>query len=94
MARLALAAPGLLRDPRRLYAVDPQAHETSLWLSRHLGPGESFALPFESYYSTWDVPRPELDARWFIWFGIPARRRCSRFMRQLEHVDKVAHRPG
>ena len=81
-ARLALAAPGLLRDPRAFYAVDPQAHETSLWLSQHLGPGESFALPFESYYSTWDVPRPELDPRWFISFGIPSTD-LLRFMRQL-----------
>jgi hypothetical protein len=70
--RLALAVPGISGDPRQFYAVDPQSHETSLWLSQHLGPGERFALPFQSYYSTWDLPRPELDPRWFIWFGIPA----------------------
>lgn len=86
VARLASAVPGL-RDPRGFYTVDPQAHETSLWLSRQLGPGESFALPFESYYSTWDVPRPELDPRWFIWFGIPPDD-LLRFMHQLG-ISKV-----
>jgi hypothetical protein len=80
-ARLASAIPGLLRDPRGFYAVDPQARETSLWLSRHLGPGERFALPFESTYSTWDLPRPELDPRWSVPFGIPPND-LLRFMRQ------------
>ena len=85
--RLAWAAPGLVRDPRVLYAVDAQAHETSLWLSQHLGPGESFALPYESYYSTWDVPRPELDPRWAIWFGIPSTDLLG-FMQRLR-INKV-----
>ncbi len=86
-ARLAFAIPGVPGNPRSFYAVDPQAHETSLWLSRHLAPGERFALPFQSYYSTWDVPRPELDPRWFIWFGIPSDD-LLRFMRRLE-INKV-----
>jgi 4-amino-4-deoxy-L-arabinose transferase-like glycosyltransferase len=85
--RLALALPGIGGDPRRFYAVDPRAHETSSWLSAHLAPGESFALPFESYYSTWDVPRPELDPRWFIWFGIPSAD-LLRFM-QERGISKV-----
>jgi hypothetical protein len=80
--RLAWAVPGIKGDPRGFYALDPQAHETSLWLSQHLAPGESFALPYQSYYSTWDVPRPELDPRWFIWFGIPSTD-LLRFMHQL-----------
>ena len=86
-ARLAWAVPGIPGDPRGFYAVDPQAHQTSLWLSQHLAPGELFALPFESYYSTWDVPRPDLDPRWFIWFGIPAGDLLG-FMRQLG-ISKV-----
>ena len=86
-ARLAWAIPGIPGDPCRFYAVDPRAHETSLWLSEHLGPGERYALPFESYYSTWDLPRPELDPRWFIWFGIPSSD-LLRFMGQLG-INKV-----
>jgi hypothetical protein len=86
-ARLALAMPAVLRDPRGFYALDPRAHETSLWLSQHLAPGESFALPYESYYSTWDVPRPEPDPRWSTWFGIPAGD-LQRFMRQAQ-ISKV-----
>ena len=86
-ARLAWALPGIPGDPRTFYAVEPRAHATSLWLSEHLAPGESFALPFESYYSTWDVPRPELDPRWFIWFGIPPGD-LLRFMGQLG-INKV-----
>jgi len=85
--RLALAAPALLHDPRRFYAVEPRAHETSTWLSAHLRPGETFALPFESYYSTWDVPRPELDPRFIIWLGLPA----SDLLRYLgaQKIDKL-----
>jgi len=86
-ARLVWAIPGISGDPRAFYGVDPRAHETSLWLSEHLAPGESYALPFESYYSTWDVPRPELDPRWIIWFGIPSGD-LLRFMRQLG-INKV-----
>ena len=86
-ARLAWAIPGVPADPRAFYGVDPRAHETSLWLSEHLGPGESHALPFESTYSTWDGPRPELDPRWFIWFGIPSSDLLC-FMRQLG-INKV-----
>jgi hypothetical protein len=82
-----LAAPALLHDPRRFYAVEPRAHETSTWLSAHLRPGETFALPFESYYSTWDVPRPELDPRFIIWLGLPA----SDLLRYLgaQKIDKL-----
>jgi len=86
-ARLAWAIPGIPGDPRAFYGVDPRAHETSLWLSEQLGPGERFALPFESTYSTWDVPRPELDPRWFTWFGIPPSD-LLRFMGQVG-INKV-----
>ncbi len=86
-ARLAWAIPGIPGDPRAFYGVDPRAHETSLWLSEHLGPGERYALPFKSTYSTWDVPRPELDPRWFMWFGISSSD-LLRFMGQLG-INKV-----
>jgi 4-amino-4-deoxy-L-arabinose transferase-like glycosyltransferase len=70
--RLALGASVALRaDPRTLYAVDPRWRETSDWLSRALAPGERFALPYMSRYSTWDLPRPDLDARWPFSFGVP-----------------------
>jgi 4-amino-4-deoxy-L-arabinose transferase-like glycosyltransferase len=70
--RLALAAPSAWRDPRGLYAIDPRWNETSVWLSQRLRPGERFALPYMSKYSTWDVPRPDLDPRWPFWFGVSA----------------------
>jgi hypothetical protein len=71
--RLALAAPVVLQaDPRALYAVEPRWRETSEWLSRALAPGERFSLPYMSHYSTWDLPRPDVDPRWPFWFGVPA----------------------
>ncbi len=82
-ARLAWAMPGAFRDPRGFYAVAPPARETSLWLSQHLEPGERFGLPFESYYSTWDLPRPDLDPRWSTWFGMPASDLLG-FLRQFQ----------
>jgi len=84
--RLALGASGALRaDPRTLYVVEPRWHETSEWLSRALAPGERFALPYMSRYSTWDLPRPDLDARWPFSFGIPGPR-------LLGYLDKQAIR--
>jgi len=71
-ARLAAAAPAVLANPASLYAVEPNWHETSDWLARTLAPGERFALPYQSTYSTWDVPRPDTDPRWNYWFGVPA----------------------
>jgi len=71
--RLALGASVALRtDPRTLYAVEPRWRETSEWLSHALAPGERFALPYMSRYSTWDLPRPDLDARWPFSFGVAA----------------------
>jgi 4-amino-4-deoxy-L-arabinose transferase-like glycosyltransferase len=72
VARLAAAAPAAAANPASLYAVDPHWHETSDWLARTLDPGERFALPYQSTYSTWDVPRPDSDPRWNYWFGVPA----------------------
>ena len=73
VARFALAVPSVMRaDPRTLYAVEPRWHQTSAWLSQALDPGERFAIPYMSRYSTWDLPRPDVDPRWAFWFGVPA----------------------
>jgi 4-amino-4-deoxy-L-arabinose transferase-like glycosyltransferase len=88
VARFALAAPAAFAaNPRKLYAVEPRWHETSLWFSRALVPGERFAMPYQSYYSNWDVPHPDTDARWPFWYGIPAKEMLG-FMRQ-EKVHKL-----
>jgi 4-amino-4-deoxy-L-arabinose transferase-like glycosyltransferase len=88
VVRFALAAPGAFaRSPRSLYEVEGRWHETSLWFSQHLQPGERFAMPYQSYYSTWDAPHPDTDARWPFWYGTPAAEMLG-FMRQ-ENVRKV-----
>ena len=88
VARFALAAPtAFAKSPRDLYEVPPRWHETSLWLSQNLRPGERFAMPYQSYYSNWDVPLPDTDTRWPFWYGSPAEE-MLKFMRQ-EHVRKV-----
>jgi hypothetical protein len=71
-ARLALAAPGAMVNPRSTFAVEPRWHETSEWFSRSLVHGEKFATDYQSYYSTWDLPRPDTDPRWNFWLGMPA----------------------
>jgi len=86
-ARIALALPGAVHDPRHLYEVEAHWHETSLWFADHLAPGERFAMPYQSYYSTWDAPRPDTDARWPFWYGTPSEEMLG-FMRQ-SHVRKV-----
>jgi hypothetical protein len=87
-ARFALAAPtAFARSPLQLYEVEPRWHETSLWLAQNLRPGERFAMPYQSYYSNWDVPRPDTDTRWPFWYGSPAQEMLG-FMNQ-EHVIKA-----
>jgi hypothetical protein len=86
-ARLAFAAPRALVNPRRSYAVEPRWHETSEWFSRALVPGESFAMDSLSYYSTWDLPRPDTDPRWQFWFIMPSGELMS-FM-DRSHIRKV-----
>lgn len=71
-ARLSFAAVGVKTSPRDAYAVERDWHETSEFLSRTLMPGERFALDYRSYYSTWDLPRPDTDPRWNFWLGMPA----------------------
>jgi 4-amino-4-deoxy-L-arabinose transferase-like glycosyltransferase len=71
--RIAFAAPGAAVNPRASYAVEPRWHETSVWLSGALVPGERLALDYRSYYSNWDLPRPDTDPRWNFWLGMPTR---------------------
>jgi hypothetical protein len=88
VVRFALAAPAAFAsNPRKLYAVEPRWHEASLWFSRNLVPGERFAMAYQSYYSNWDAPRPDTDARWPFWYGTAAREMLG-FMAQ-SHVRKV-----
>jgi 4-amino-4-deoxy-L-arabinose transferase-like glycosyltransferase len=62
--KLATFAGGLTKNPRRAFDIPPNWAETSTWLAHHLEPGERYAFPYESLYSTWDQPRPDPDARW------------------------------
>jgi hypothetical protein len=73
VARLAFAAIGVKTAPRAAYAVAPDWHETSEWFSRSLVPGERVAQDYRSYYSTWDLPRPDTDPRWNFWLGMPTQ---------------------
>ena len=87
-ARFALAAPAAFaHNPRTFWATEPHWHEMSLWFASHLAPGERFAMPYQSYYSTWDAPRPDTDAMWPFWYETPAAEMLG-FMQQ-EHVRKV-----
>jgi Dolichyl-phosphate-mannose-protein mannosyltransferase len=87
LLRLATSTSAAAASPLSHYAVEPRWHETSEWFARSLAPGERFAIPFQSYYSTWDAPRPDTDPRWSFWFGMPPQE----FLRFLEtwHVRKV-----
>ena len=87
-ARFALAAPAAFaKDPRRLYEVEGRWHETSLWFSEHLAAGERFAMPYQSYYSTWDVPHPDTDARLPFLYQSPAPKMLALF--DQEQVRKI-----
>jgi hypothetical protein len=61
--RLVTFAGGLTRNPRRSFDIPPDWAETSTWLAQHLQPGERYAFPYGSLYSTWDQPTPDPDAR-------------------------------
>jgi hypothetical protein len=72
LVRLVVALPPAQACPLDYYSVEPRWHETSLWLAQSLRPGQRFALPYQSLYSTWDAPRPETDTRWSFWYGMNA----------------------
>lgn len=62
--KLATFAGGLTRNPRGAFEIPPNWAETSTWFATHLEPGERYAFPYGSLYSTWDQPTPDPDARW------------------------------
>jgi hypothetical protein len=62
--KLATFAGGLTKNPRREFNIPPSWAETSSWFANHLAPGERYAFPNGSLYSTWDQPTPDPDARW------------------------------
>jgi hypothetical protein len=64
--KLALSAGGLGKNPRAAFDVAPNWSETSRWFSQNLQPGERYAFPYSSLYSTWDQPTPDPDARWMF----------------------------
>ncbi|HEY7373582.1 MAG TPA: glycosyltransferase family 39 protein [Polyangia bacterium] len=61
--KAATFAGGLTSNPRRAFDIPPDWAETSAWLAQHLQPGERYAFPYGSFYSTWDQPAPDPDAR-------------------------------
>ena len=62
--KLVAFAGGLTANPRRAFDVPTDWAETSKWFADHLEPGERYAFPYGSLYSTWDQPTPDPDARW------------------------------
>jgi hypothetical protein len=69
-AKLLWFSPGLASNPRAAFAVPEDWAETSRWLSGALRPGERYAAPHTTLYSTWDQPRPDPDARWISLFTL------------------------
>jgi hypothetical protein len=67
--KFATFADGVTKNPRRAFEVPPDWRETSAWLAQHLEPGERYAFPYGSLYSTWDHPAPDPDARWPYDYG-------------------------
>ena len=62
--KLVTFAGGLTKNPRRAFDIPANWAETSTWFAQHLEPGERYAFPYGSLYSTWDQPTPDPDARW------------------------------
>src|SRR5262249_47190094 len=85
--RLVWFAGGLTSDPPGLHRAPEAWHRASAWPSGELRPGERFAIPYHSFYSTWDVPRPDTDPRWSYSFRTPE----ATMRRQLDEagIDKL-----
>ncbi len=64
-------APAFAHDPRDAVAVPASWAEMSAWFAAHLQPGERYAFPSGSLYSTFDRPRPDPDARWIFTYRVP-----------------------
>jgi hypothetical protein len=72
VTKLAWFAPAAAGDPRRFVQVPAQWARTSQWFSQHLTPGERYAFPYTSLYSTFDQPFPEPDQRWIYLYRLDA----------------------
>ncbi len=71
--KLAWFAPLATRNPRSLVEVPAPWARTSGWFATHLIPGERFAFPYTSLYSTFDQPFPEPDQRWIYLYRLEPR---------------------
>ncbi len=87
--KLVWFAPALAHDPRRAVAVPPNWAETSAWFAAHLRPGERYAFPSGSLYSTFDRPEPDPDARWIYTYRVPA----DEMRRALEEAQVLTLEP-
>lgn len=70
VTKLAWFVPGAAGDPRTFVQVPAPWARTSQWLSQHLTPGERYAFPYTSLYSTFDQPFPEPDQRWIYLYRL------------------------
>jgi hypothetical protein len=89
VAKLLWFGPALTVNPRSLYEVPPRWAETSAWLADHLSPGERYAIPHASLYSTWDRPSPDPDARWPYLFRVDA----TEMMRAIDEAKPLSIAP-
>jgi hypothetical protein len=89
VVKLIWFAPALTRNPRAAFAVPAAWGATSAWLAAHLRPGERYAIAHTSLYSTWDLPRPDPDARWIGLFTAPA----AELMREIDEATPLSIAP-
>jgi 4-amino-4-deoxy-L-arabinose transferase-like glycosyltransferase len=68
--KLVWFAPALAHNPRNAVAVPADWAEMSAWFAAHLLPGERYAFPSGSLYSTFDRPTPDPDARWIYTYRV------------------------
>lgn len=68
--KLAWFAPQAAKDPRSFVDVPPAWDDTSRWFAANLAPGERYAFPYTSLYSTFDQPFPEPDQRWIYLYRL------------------------
>jgi hypothetical protein len=83
--KLVWFAPGLGQDPLSHFEVPAPWAETSSFLARHLRPGDFYAIPSNSLYSTFDRPHPDSDPRWPYTFQTDAAT-MQRHLREAPHV--------
>ena len=62
--KLATFGASATHNPFAFVSVPAAWAKTSAWFAAHLRPGERYAFPYTSLYSTFDQPYPEPDQRW------------------------------